>query len=160
MSVSMLAVLRGFRKPDGILTHYPVFGIDENRFFPSLLLSVDEELLSSCFLKFALACFNRKQANVVNPIMSPIHAPTDLIKELPVCKFMVAQNDGLRDQGIYMAHKILKNGGEADVLVMQDYMHGWCNMDVKGFGVTEYKRGTELTTSLFRKTYLQIDQKR
>ena len=97
MTVTMLAVLRGFRKPDGILCHYPVFSIDQDRFFPSLLLSVDEELLSSVFMKFALACFNRRQASVINPIMSPIHAPTDLIRELPPCKFMVAQIDGLRD---------------------------------------------------------------
>ena len=80
MTVSMLAVLRGFRKPDGILCHYPVFSIDEDRFFPSLMLSVDEELLSSCFMKFALACFTRKGGCSNNPIMSPIHAPTDLIK--------------------------------------------------------------------------------
>lgn len=50
MTVAMLAALRGFRQPDGILCHYPVFCVDEKRFFPSVLLSVDEDLLSSSFL--------------------------------------------------------------------------------------------------------------
>ena len=97
MSVTILSILRGFRKPDAILCHYPVFSIDEKRFFPSTLLSVDEELLSSCFLKFALACFNREKADPCNPVMSPLHAPTEILKRLPICKFMVAQIDALRD---------------------------------------------------------------
>jgi len=28
VAVSILAILRGFRKPDGLLLHYPVFSID------------------------------------------------------------------------------------------------------------------------------------
>lgn len=35
VSVSILAVLRGFRIPDGILMHYPVLTMDTSRFFPS-----------------------------------------------------------------------------------------------------------------------------
>jgi len=159
MTVAMLSILRGFRRPDGIVCHYPVFCIDENRFFPSFLLSIDEELLSSCFMKFALACFTRNGGNAVNPIMSPLHAPDDLIKMLPPCEFMAAQIDGLRDQSLYMALKILKNGGQAHLSVMQDFIHGFCNMDTNHFGVNEYRRGTDITTSLFRQLFLQTDQK-
>lgn len=34
VAVAFLAVIRGFRKPDGILVHYPVFSVDP-RFYPS-----------------------------------------------------------------------------------------------------------------------------
>lgn len=34
-SVSLLAAIRGFRIPDGIVMHYPVFTMDIFRFFPS-----------------------------------------------------------------------------------------------------------------------------
>jgi acetyl esterase/lipase len=34
VAVALLAVIRGFRKPDGILVHYPVFSVDP-RFYPS-----------------------------------------------------------------------------------------------------------------------------
>ena len=158
MSVTILSLIRGFRKPDGILCHYPVFSIDETRFFPSTLLSIDEELLSSCFLKFAMACFNREKSNPVNPVMSPIHAPTDILKLLPPCKFMVAQIDALRDQSFHMAYRLLKNGCDAEVIVMEDFIHGFCNMDMPQFGVNEYKRGTELTTSLFRQLFISVDK--
>jgi len=46
LSVTLLAILRGFRRPDALLVHYPVWHIDVNRFFPSLLLSLDEWMLS------------------------------------------------------------------------------------------------------------------
>ena len=45
VSVSLLAILRGFRKPDGILIHYPVLSIAK-RFMPSNLLCLDDEILS------------------------------------------------------------------------------------------------------------------
>ena len=159
MTVTFMAMLRGFRKPDGLLCHYPVFSIDENRFFPSHLMAVDEEFFSACFLKFAMACFNRRRAEQTNPLMSPIHAPPEMLKELPPCKFMIAQIDALRDQAIHMAVKILKNGGEAEITLMEDFIHGFCSMDLSHFGISECSRGTEMTASLFRKIFLQIEQR-
>ena len=49
LTVNFLAILRGFRRPDALLVHYPVGCVDINRFFPSQLLSVDEEMLSQLF---------------------------------------------------------------------------------------------------------------
>lgn len=46
LSVTLLAMLRGFRLPDGIFVHYPVLTIDPLMFFPSHLIAVDEELLN------------------------------------------------------------------------------------------------------------------
>ena len=62
-SVSFLSCLRGFRKPDGVIMLYPVFSVG-TKFYPSTLLSLDEELLSTTFLKFVLACFTK---NISNP---------------------------------------------------------------------------------------------
>ena len=111
VTVAMLASLRGFRKPDAILCHYPVFCIDLNRFVPSVLLSVDEELLSSAFLDFCLTAFTRKGGKTdSNPILSPIYAPNALFKLLPPVKLMPAEIDPLRDQSFIFAHKLLKVG--------------------------------------------------
>ena len=98
MTVSMLAALRGFRIPDAILAHYPVFCIDDTRFFPSILMSVDDELLSSSFMEFALTCFTRKGGKTdSNPILSPVHAQSTLLKLLPQVKIMASEIDPLRD---------------------------------------------------------------
>ena len=49
VAVSFLASLRGFRLPDGLLNIYPVYSVG-TKFYPSSLLSLDEELLSTVFL--------------------------------------------------------------------------------------------------------------
>ena len=80
VTVSMLACIRGFRKPDGLVIHYPVFSTNI-KFYPSLLLSLDEELLSHIFLKFVLSCFGRLGGNPEScPLMSPISACDGLLK--------------------------------------------------------------------------------
>ena len=84
VTISMLAALRGFRRPDGILCHYPVFNSDPYKFFPSMLIAADEELLSSAFLQFALTCFTRNGGNTAtNPLLSPAFAPDALLQMLP-----------------------------------------------------------------------------
>ena len=50
VAVSFLAALRGFRVPDAIFAAYPVFSVDLNRFFPSVMIACDEELLSQPFM--------------------------------------------------------------------------------------------------------------
>jgi len=111
-SVSFLAMLRGFRVPDGIFAHYPAFQMDPLGFVPSLLLSLDEELLNQGFLLFAVACFIRKGGDPSKSCtLSPLNACDAMLKRMPPCKFMVAENDCLRDQSFKMALRILKLGG-------------------------------------------------
>jgi acetyl esterase/lipase len=45
-AISLLAAARGFRIPDTIVAIYPCFSVDISTFYPSLLLSIDEEILS------------------------------------------------------------------------------------------------------------------
>ena len=157
MTVTFLSILRGFRKPDGVLCHYPVFSLDSKRFFPSHLIAIDEEVMTRCFLSFSAACFNRLRAEPVNPMLSPIHAPTSLIRQLPPCKFIVAQIDALRDQAFHMALRILKTGGQAQIVVMEEFIHGFQLFDTKKLGVSEFKNGTSITTKSFKKLYEEGD---
>ena len=46
VSVSLLATARGFRTPDALVPLFGVFASDISTFTPSILLSIDEELLS------------------------------------------------------------------------------------------------------------------
>ena len=151
----MLAALRGFRRPDAILCHYPVFCIDPMRFFPSMLLAVDEELLSSSFMQFALTCFTRNGGKTdTNPILSPSNAPNALLKMLPSVKLMPSEIDPLRDQAFYFAHRLLKNGGKCEIYLMKDHIHGFNNIDTNYVGVNEFRRATTLTESLFREQFV------
>ena len=97
VSVSLLASLRGFRRPNGILIHYPVFSVG-TKFYPSHCLALDEELLSQTFLFFVMACFMKNGGNPDHsPIASPITACDKLLNSLPNVVIFGAETDVLRD---------------------------------------------------------------
>ena len=170
LTVNFLAILRGFRRPDALLVHYPVGCVDINRFFPSQLLSVDEEMLSQPFLKFALACFMRSGGNPdKSPLCSPILAPDALIRLLPPLRIFSCEIDSLRDNAFFFTHRILTaNNVSVDqpyddtkakvrIFYMRDYIHGFCNLDTKHVGVEEYQKGTQITIREFRYLFLNLD---
>ena len=153
----LLAMLRGFRVPDGLFCHYPVYMIDPMRFYPSTLLCLDEELLNQGFLTFALACFTRKGGNPdKNCVISPLYAPDAMLRRLPPVKLMVAEVDCLRDQAFALAIRILKLGGYCQLILMRDFIHGFQSMDTNLVGIEEYRRGTNLTIEHFVKLFNHI----
>jgi acetyl esterase/lipase len=135
VAVSFLAAIRGFRRPDAILVHYPVLAIDSQRFFPSMLLSMDEELLSQPFMKFCLACFIRNGGNPgQSPILSPIVASPKLLNLLPQMRIFACEIDSLRDQALLFCHKIIladegRSKDRVKLIYMREYIHGFCNLD-------------------------------
>ena len=157
VSVSFVAMLRGFRIPDGLFCHYPVFQMSQGCFTPSLLLSLDEELLNQGFLTFASACFLRKGGNPDKScLVSPLNAPDAMLKRLPPCRFMVAEVDCLRDHSFLMGLRILKLGEYCYIILMNDFIHGFNNMDTNYVGVNEYRRGTNETLNHFITLFEQI----
>lgn len=96
-AVSLLAAARGFRVPDAIVPIYPVFSIDISTFYPSLLLSIDEEILSQHALNFFLKCFKAEGDASRDPILSPLYAPNFWVKKLPPMKLFPSEICSLRD---------------------------------------------------------------
>lgn len=96
VSVSMLAAVRGFRMPDGIMALYPVLTLDQQRFFPSSLLAIDDNLLSQPFMNMFHACMLRNRPNP-SPILSPLLASPKLLNLLPQMRMFACELDCLRD---------------------------------------------------------------
>ena len=147
VTVAMLTALRGFRRPDGLIVHYPVFCVGP-KFFPSFLLSLDEELLSQPFLKFVMACFLRKGGDPnKNPLASPICASAKLLNCLPKMVIFASEVDVLRDHSILFMDRLLKadkfqNREKCKLYLMREYIHGFCSLDTKHVGVDEFHNGT------------------
>lgn len=98
MSVTLMCLLRGIRPPDGIMCLYPVLTVNLQTFYPSSLMMSDDEIISTGFISFCVACLLRKGGNPnKNPILSPLIAPDFLIKQLPPTHILVCEIDGLRD---------------------------------------------------------------
>ena len=53
-ALTIMAINKGFRIPDGLILCYPALSLSKLRFTPSLLLSVDDQLLPYPFLKMCL----------------------------------------------------------------------------------------------------------
>ena len=48
-----------------------------------------------------------------------------------------------------MALKLIKAGVPTHVHMMSEFLHAWCNMDLKDMGVAEFRRGTILICNIF-----------
>jgi hypothetical protein len=82
--VTSLAILRGFRVPDGILLHYPTGNSNVNHFFPSSLLTLDDPLLNFSLLFYIASAFTRKGGDASkNCILSPIYTPKSIFSKYP-----------------------------------------------------------------------------
>ena len=156
-SVAMLAILRGFRKPDSIFAHYPVLFADFKA-FPSLLLTIDEWLLSETFMSCVFGCFMRNGGNPkINPILSPFVAPDTLLNHLPRMYMTCCQADPLRDQSVGFLERLLKadygtTPRRCKLFYMKEYVHGHCSFDFK-MGVTEYAKATKIIIEGFKELF-------
>ena len=76
IAVTSLAILRGFRVPDGILLHYPTGNSNINHFFPSSMLTLDDPLLNYQLMIYVSGALSRKGGDCTNNcFLSPIYTP-------------------------------------------------------------------------------------
>ena len=46
------------------------------------------------------------------------------------------------------------------MVLMKEFVHGFCSMDTNAVGVHEFRRATLLTCGLFRQLFIEISQNR
>ena len=55
-----MAIMRGYRVPDGLILAYPGLSLSKWDFIPSMLLSLDDPILPYPFLKMCLDSYSGK----------------------------------------------------------------------------------------------------
>lgn len=101
LGVSNLAIQKGVTKPDGIHVLYPSLMINTVHFVPSFLLSLDDAMLNSTFLKLVLQSYASDNMLLNNHyLISPYITPKWIIKEYPKVRILIAGLDPLRDDQI------------------------------------------------------------
>lgn len=159
--VNMLAILRGFKEPVGLLVNYPLFCLDFKRFFPSVLIAIDEDILSHHVLLLAFATAMRSGGNAdINPLLSPIYACDELLRRMPRIVIFAAEVDSLRDHSFAFCQRVLQANScetvpcdKIKLYLMQEYVHAYCNMDINLVGVAEYAKATKMTCNEFIKFF-------
>ena len=71
--------------PLALLMSYPAPYVSPKKFVPSLLLSLDDILLPSKFLQFALSAYTQgvELDAATNELMSPLIAPAETLSQFP-----------------------------------------------------------------------------
>ena len=73
-AITQICIFEGFRKPDGLVMSYPSLLSDLKLFTPSILLCLDDFLLSKDMLLFSLISLHSEKIGdpFRNPLASPI----------------------------------------------------------------------------------------
>jgi len=72
-AITQICIFEGFRKPDGLVMSYPSLLSDLKIFTPSVLLCLDDFLLSKDLLLFSLISLH--SAKIGNPFLNPLASP-------------------------------------------------------------------------------------
>lgn len=106
-ALTVLIIKKGYKVPLAVVSSYPAFYVGTHRFVPSILLSLDDILLPSKFLKHAIAAYSGNISEDYPEctgdkldLMSPLLASDEILSKFPQTMINICQNDPLRDFGI------------------------------------------------------------
>ena len=96
-AVTMLAIRKGYKLPKALILSYPASFVGQSKFVPSLLLSLDDILLPSKFLKHAIMAYsgdiakqNPKCSGDDHELMSPLLASAEVLSKFPKTMIQVS----------------------------------------------------------------------
>lgn len=145
LAITVMAIQRGFRVPSCIVPAYPCTVTTVCEFWPSLLFSLDDPLLSQNFLANCVTGYNQK-GKVYHPLtrtneyLSPgFFTPVETLKKFPRTLLIAAGLCPFKDDNFRCVHNLLQAGAK-DVKVMEFRMlpHGFLNMHQPfGMGIPE-----------------------
>lgn len=104
VAVTIIAIQRGFRVPDGLVLPYPALTFTPTIFNPSMLLALDDPIISGMFLNFCLTSYLGKVGDVDHPYISSLKASDDIFKQFPRTRIMIPSNDPIRDDGFRLTY--------------------------------------------------------
>lgn len=84
-ALTILCIKKKYKMPLALLMSYPAPYVSPKKFVPSLLLSLDDILLPSKFLQFALSAYTQgvELDAATNELMSPLIAPAETLSQFP-----------------------------------------------------------------------------
>lgn len=142
-AVTIMAIQRGFRVPDGLILCYPALCLSRQVFTPSLLFAIDDPILPYSFLKMCLDSYvgdfsQHPHCNPhINPYLSPGIASDEVLSKFPKTRIMVGANDPLRDESFKFTLRLATLG--IDVF-LREYLympHGFLNYNAPLLGMKE-----------------------
>jgi hormone-sensitive lipase len=138
LGLSNLAIKSKRRVPDGLFLAYPALNLQTNTYSPSLLKALNDEVVPYSFLELCLNSYlpHEKYASM-DPLVSPILASEEFLKQLPAIRIAVGDEDPLHDDCWRFLDKLIKVGKDAKLTIFKGFMHGMLNYDMPLLGMAE-----------------------
>ncbi|CDW87878.1 hormone sensitive [Stylonychia lemnae] len=142
-AVTIMAIERNFRVPDGVILCYPALSLDKFRFTPSLLLGIDDPILPYPFLKMCIDSYTGDYSQHpdcdprINQYLSPACVSDTTLQQFPPCRIMVASNDPLRDESFKFTLRLAKLNRDVKLKEYMYMPHGFLNYNAPMLGMKE-----------------------
>ena len=146
-----MAIIRKFRVPDSLMLLYPSSIASCEAFWPSLLNSFDDMLLSYTLLNVIQKSYNppagpHKFIGSKSMYMSPgLCAPDVALAQFPPTRIYLSSVDPLKDDGLNFLLRLLKNGVNVKAYDLRLMPHGFMNYKLPIVGMDEAEKATEMT---------------
>jgi len=140
LGVVYRAIKLGYRVPDGLVLAYPALSVDDKCFSPSLLLSIDDQIVPYSLLKFCADSYIPPDSKPdSNPYLSPVCASDEILSQLPPVRIVIGTRDPLHDESWRFMHKLTKLKKDVKMVVYTEMPHGFLSYDVPN-GMKESKQ--------------------
>lgn len=143
-----------FPIPAGLLCYYPALNLSKESFSESLMLSLEDPLLSHSLMKICQETY-LKTTDLdpkMSPFLSPLYANDSLIRRLPPVRLFVGTIDPLYDDTVKFAERLLTNGVDTKLFIYPGVYHGALNFAIKG-GVKGCKRVVDDGTAMCKEIF-------
>jgi len=143
-ALTIMAIERGYRVPDGLVMAYPALSVCKSTFTPSLLLAMDDPILPHPFLKMCIESYvggndtnNPLCDPQTSPYISPAIASDAVLSRFPKTRIMAAANDPLRDESFRFTLRLATLGVDIHLKEYEHMPHGFLNYNMSSMGMKE-----------------------
>ena len=130
LALTVLAVERNFRKPDGVVPVFATTITSDSYFWPSLIFGIDDVILTQSFLNLCLSAYTPegreyRHIGLENHHISPGLCPDEVLSRFPPCRLMIAGADSFKDDNYKFMDRMIRNGVDVKAKEFRLMPHGF-----------------------------------
>ena len=144
IGVTALAIIKGWKVPDGLNLIYPAIALSRSLFSPSQILWLDDVYLSATFLSLWVEFYISEEFGMKkNCILSPAFLPDKILERFPPWRFSCAGQDPLRDDAFKFIIRLKKLGVDVKGTEYKSLMHAFLTHNQKPFCLEEAQKALD-----------------
>lgn len=125
LSLTYLLLIHQVRLPDLLLLEYPCCDTSTTNMTNSMLLCMQDHLLSYNFLTYCNKAYRSNCTIDEDPFLNPERIPDNILMKMPRTRFFIGTCDPLRDGSIRLLYKLSKTKVDCKGFDFKNYIHGF-----------------------------------